>query len=351
MNDHGGQVWDSSGTLGDWLDFSANTWPEPAPAPGNADWPRLLAAYPDHDCVALRQAAAGFYGVSAGQIVAANGSTEALYYAMQMLRPQTIAICEPTFSEYARAARWASPGARAIVTAAERERDFVPRLEVPRAEVAVLANPNNPTGTLIPRRELLDWIDACNRRGVWVILDEAFIEFAENTDSVAASVGDRPQLIVLRSATKRFGCAGLRLGFAIAAEATAKLLGAARIPWSVNTVAQQIGTRLLSAGDDGALARRISVLRDDLTQALKALGWQVWPSAANFLLCRLPGGCSNRDLLAQLRGRGLLLRDGSTFATLDDSYVRCAVRPAADNRRLITALDAIGLSFTVQECR
>lgn len=349
MNDHGGKVWSEDGRRLPVLDFSASLWPSPM-LPRVAFTRATIEVYPDPECRGLERVAADWYGVGPEQIFAANGSTEALYLAMRALRPAGVALEEPTFSEYARAAAWglAPQPARIERHLTRVETGFRPGLKVPFAGgMAVLCNPNNPTGVLLRREELRDWLDACHRAGAPVLIDEAFLEFAE--EGAAASLIpwlDRyPGLMILRSLTKCLGLAGLRVGFLLGHPEVLKKVRALRIPWSVNGPAQQSAQTLLTAGPavNGLerLAQRTAVERAWLTRRLLQLGWTVLPSAANFLLCRLPQGQSNQELLQQLREQGVLLRDAATFAGLDQSWVRCAVRPRTDNRRLLHVLEHI----------
>ena len=347
MNDHGGKVWGEDGRRLPVLDFSASLWPSPM-LPQVAFTRATVEVYPDPECRGLERVAAEWYGVRPEQLFAANGSTEALYLAMRALRPAGVTLEEPTFSEYARAATWGlAPQTPRIERRRMRvETGFRPRLEAPFAGgMAVLCNPNNPTGVLLHRDELREWLDACDHAGAPVLVDEAFLEFVEEgAGATLIPWLDRyPGLMILRSLTKCLGLAGLRVGFLLGHPELLAKVRALRIPWSVNGPAQQAARALLAAGPAAnglaRLAQRTAVERAWLTQRLRQRGWTVLPSTANFLLCRLPQGQSNRELLQQLRERGVLLRDAATFVGLDESWVRCAVRPRNDNRRLLHVLE------------
>ena len=345
-HDHGGQVWEESGSRAAVIDFSASLWPDRRAARLLRQGSRStdLADYPDADGRALVRAVAHRHGVTPAHVLPANGSTEALYLAMRALRPAALTLFEPTFSEYARAARWSTaPGMEASLpmerVIGDAEHGFVPSLVVPKAGVAVLANPNNPTGVLLDRATVAAWVGQCEAAGVAVLVDEAFMDFvpvaAEFT--LLPLIERYPRLIVLRSMTKRYGLAGLRLGFAFAHPDLIARLRAGRIPWSVNTLAQQVGAALAGEhGDDAAVLAEVARERAYLGRGLQRLNWRVFPGAANFLLCRLPEG--NAEVLAAMRRQGILLRDASNFCGLDHRYVRCAVRRHADNRRLLQAL-------------
>jgi threonine-phosphate decarboxylase len=339
---HGGQVWLSDGRRGTVSDFSANIWPYPLSELMLDRGFSSFDAYPDPDYRGLISAAAHCYEVEESQVLPANGSTEALYLAMLTLKPRKIAVFEPTFSEYERAARWATSAQVELVhILADVRNGFRPELRVPEADVAIICNPNNPTGGFVPRRELIPWIDACAKNGVFVIVDEAFIEFVQEPQaSLAHDLAGRSNLLVMRSMTKCFGIPGLRLGFALAADAVIRQIWNNRIPWSINTVAQQLGTCLArsSPGKTVKIAEIVACERAFLSGHLAGFGWTVLPSEANFLLCRLPSGSSNHRLLTNMLREGFLLRDASNFYGLDDSYVRCAVKERPDNELLLKAI-------------
>jgi threonine-phosphate decarboxylase len=271
----------------------------------------------------------------------ANGSTEALYLAMLTLRPRRVAVFEPTFSEYERAAQWGATAPVDVVRLfSDASNCFRPALCVPDAEVAVLCNPNNPTGVLCDRAEVIEWIERCASARVFVIVDEAFIEFAGGEQiSLIPAIAERPNLLVLRSLTKSFGIPGIRLGFAISSRSFIQKMSANRIPWSVNAVAQQLGIAIARGPNQRReLIDAVAKERAYLSTCFRRFGWTVFDSTTNFLLCKLPDRQSKCDLLHKLNACGVLLRDAGNFHGLDDSYIRCAVRTHSDNRRLVRAI-------------
>ncbi len=339
-NDHGGRVWDAQGERSARLDFSASIWPHSAAQRLAANAVADLEPYPDFDCRALVAAAARFYGVEEGQILAANGSTEALFLAMHALRPRSLTIFEPTFSEYLRAAQWSasclngSEPLRIHHVLADAGDNFRPRLEVPSEGVAVLCNPNNPTGALVSRERLRSWLHACEAQNVDVIVDEAFMDFVPQSESLCGCLEDHPNLLVLRSFTKCFGVAGLRLGFLLGPERRISALRPLLIPWSVSTPAQRLGVALAALSVD-ELPAAVAHEREWLASQLTGLGWRVFPSAVNFLLCSTSEA---PDVLSALAAQGVLLRDASNFYGLDQTYLRCAVRSHEENEALLALL-------------
>jgi threonine-phosphate decarboxylase len=160
---------------------------------------------------------------------------------------------------------------------------------------------------------------------------------------VASLAATRPNLIVLRSLTKFYAIAGLRVGWLAATPPLAAHLSRQREPWRLSTPAIAAATACLQAGTlRTATLQAVPVLRTELAAGLAALGCHVYPSVANYLLCRLPdAGRSAPALAGALRPLGILVRPCSDFAGLDDRHLRLAVRSAADNRRLLAELSKL----------
>ncbi len=323
--------------LAEVLDFSVNCNPL-GPPPGVA---AALAAvdparYPDDECRALRGALAARLGVDAERIIVGNGSIELIWLlAAAYLRPGDAAlVIGPTFGEYARAVAihggrplehraWAEAGFRPHVgEIAARARELRPRL-------VFLCNPNNPTGVYLGRAEVRRLSEACVD-GLLVV-DEAYLSFVERADSLLDLLDEG--VVLLRSLTKDYALAGLRLGYALAAPAVIDALRRVRAPWSVNAVAQAAG--LAALADEVHLARaqqEVAAARAYLAAELTSLGLAVLPSATNFLLVRV--GAATRLREALLR-RGCCVRDCTSFGLPE--YVRIGLRRVWECRQLVAA--------------
>jgi threonine-phosphate decarboxylase len=197
-------------------------------------------------------------------------------------------------------------------------------------DVVFLCNPNNPTGTALPRDEVLGVAEAVRRAGATLVIDEAFADFAPEV-SVASEAGEG--LVVARSFTKFFGVPGLRLGCLISPEAAA--YGSLQPSWAVNVAAEAAG---ISAASDMEFAERavdlVRDLRHELHAALRELpGLTVYEGAANFLLVRGPAGTPSR-----LARRGVLVRGCEPFEGLGPEHFRVAVSGREDNQTLVDAL-------------
>ncbi|TWI60351.1 L-threonine O-3-phosphate decarboxylase [Pseudoduganella lurida] len=233
MPEHGGNLRDAARRYGDqdWLDLSAGLnphWYPAPPLPGNA-WHRL----PEPDA-ALTAAACAYYGAPA--LLAVAGTQAAIQALPRLRAPSRIAVSAPSYAEHAH--HWSLHGhtLREVPYAALAG-------AVAESDVVVVCNPNNPTGAVIPRAELLQWADVLAARGGWLVVDEAFAD-VEDAHSVADQAG-RPGLIVLRSVGKFFGLAGLRLGFVAADHALLGRLDDELGPWQVSGPAQLVGKAAL----------------------------------------------------------------------------------------------------------
>ena len=351
--DHGGTIYAAARQLGchpsEILDLSASINPLGlSPAVRSACLAALeqVPHYPDPVAKRLTEALAAHFRVPVTSVLAASGSTHLIHLLPQVVPGSRALIVAPAFSEYAHALtrhHWQvdyhllSPddGFRLELE------PLVEELRRRQPQLLFLCNPANPSGTLYPSRQLRELLDRCAPTGTLLVLDEAFMDFCGEEHSAAAAVVQSGRGIVLRSLTKFYALAGLRLGCALAAPELAKRLGAALPPWEVNTMAQFAGVAALADHDYAAETRElVTDERDLLADTLARLpGITVFPSSANYLLLRLEAPRTaarlQEDLLATHR---ILVRDCSTFVGLDARFIRVAVRTRPENERLIEAL-------------
>jgi histidinol-phosphate/aromatic aminotransferase/cobyric acid decarboxylase-like protein/adenosyl cobinamide kinase/adenosyl cobinamide phosphate guanylyltransferase len=306
-----------------------------------------VGAYPDErEAVA---ALAARHGRDPGEVIATNGSAEAFWLLASALQPRRAVVVHPCFTEPEAALRAAGhPVERAFRDPGDFTLD--PSAVPEDADLVVVANPNNPTGTLDPAAALA----GLARPGRLLVVDEAFMELVPGEpESLAghAEPGNAgrpleprevPGLVVVRSLTKLWSLAGVRTGYLLAPPDVIAAARAVRQPWSVNGLACAAlaawarRTAAPGGAEAAAIAERIATARAELAEGLEALpGVWVWPSAANFLLLRVPDGRSARAGLAE---RGIAVRRGDTFPGLTEDFLRVAVRCPDDNRRLVEGL-------------
>jgi threonine-phosphate decarboxylase len=320
------------------LDFSQNINPLGAPAGALEAAGRALREeterYPDAGYRQLREALAGYLQVSPAMVLPTNGGAEALFLAARGAGVGGRAlILEPTFSEYAAAARAA--GLEPVRRVARRLEDGfrldpVAFRDMDGVSLVFLCNPNNPTGGALGRAEVLEVAEHVGCSGAVLVVDEAFADFAPGVSVVGEAGGD---LYVARSFTKFFGIPGLRLGCLVCADP--ERIQRFQPSWVVNAVAAAAGTAAVGEGRfvDASVAE-VARLREELFERLNALpGLTPFPATANFLLVRGPEGLPGR-----LARRGILVRGCEPFLGLGPGYFRVAVRGAYENERLLAAL-------------
>jgi histidinol-phosphate aminotransferase len=321
------------------LDFSVCTNPFMPPPKireilGTID----LASYPDSEATEFRERLSAHLGVPAANILAGSGTTELirLIATAYLRKGDRVLILEPTYGEYEVACRIA--GARPGRYRAREEENLAPRIEEvvstikevqPRA--VFVCNPNNRTDVEAMLGAIGDGL---------LTLDEAYAGFVQarwNSNDLAAE----DNIIVLRSMTKDYGLAGLRLGYALASR---EIIGSLRRicpPWHVNTIAQKAGSAVLE--NDAHLEpslRQTQEAKDFLTDELSRLGFKVLPSDANYFLVKVGSAIKFRSALLK---HGILVRDGTSFGLA--GYVRIAPRTLPECRRLINAIANISLNI------
>jgi len=310
------------------LDFSANTNPETPDGVETVYREAFASArrYPPEPSERFREAAAEYVACDPDQVVPAPGGLAVMRLAISLaVDPgETALVPAPSFSEYAREVRLQG-GDPVFVD----ERDVLD-VDPSGHALAVVCNPNNPTGRVYGKKALLSFADRCRAAGTVLLVDEAFLGFTDRT-SMAGVEG----IVVARSLTKLFGLPGIRTGFAVATGDRLAELRAARRPWNLGTPALATGAFCLHQ-DAFVTATRERVRRERERMADR-LGdrFAISASAAPFLLLAVE---SAEEALSRARAAGIAIRDARTFRELD-SHVRVAVRLPAENDRLLEALD------------
>lgn len=356
---HGGDVYAAARELSRHstaiLDFSASINPlGPSPHIWNAitGARQLVSHYPDPDCWDLRHALAQSWGIGPDHIVVGNGSTELIDAIPRALNIHRVLVVQPTFSEYAAAVVRAGGQVTALY-ADRRDHYAIPidrlchvmdtgRSEGFSIDAVILCNPNSPTGQACSAEDVVRLAKAARRRGLWLIIDEAFADYCSER-SVLSRAASWPHVVVLRSMTKFYALPGLRVGYAVAARATARRLQRQLPPWSVNMMGQVAALAALndSAHTDKSV-RFMAKERQRLTALLATLpGCVTIPTCANYFWVELPRGWRARPVVEKLRREGLLIRDCSTVPGSPPGAIRLAVRTPRDNDRLVQALSQL----------
>ena len=316
------------------LDFSVNLNPDGPPEGLFQICFRALdelGPYQSPHADRLAELAGKKRGIAPEKVLFGNGSSELLNLFIRNSRAPRAVVVTPGYLEYAENCRQARlPTAEFKL---KEENDF--RLDLAELDtflcphdLVILGNPNNPTGGMTPVRELYDFIQMHPQQTF--LIDEAFADFTDDT-LLKNILPDHAA--VLRSMTKFYASAGLRLGYIVASEKTIAELREKQIPWSIGTVALRAAEFLLGLEDKPG---QCDSLRDELSSELTSMGLKVFPSAANYLLVKTP-----RPLFMELLKEKIAVRDCSNYPGLDGRFIRIGLRSREDNLKLVAALRRI----------
>jgi len=345
---HGGNLEATARRLGchpaQLLDASASL--APFPLPWAARWAASTAPlhpYPDRGAAALRQRLAAVHGLDPAAVLPGNGAAELFTWAARDAAELGASLLpQPGFADYQRALRCWGGAIRTAPLPLTWE-TAVPQPLPPLGDAPVLwiTNPHNPTGQLWSRSGL----EPLLQRHRLVICDEAFLPLVPGGElqSLIPLVASHPNLVVIRSLTKLYGIAGLRLGYAIAQPQRLQRWAAWRDPWPVNAVAAAVAQALLrSPQAHHRWCRRVQrwTAREGAwlqAELARLPGITPLPSAANYLLFR-----AERSLLplreALERRHRILLRDCRSFEGLGECWLRLGTQSHRRNRRIVSAL-------------
>ncbi|MCO8245458.1 threonine-phosphate decarboxylase CobD [Haladaptatus sp. AB643] len=314
------------------LDFSANTNPLIPDGVTDVYMSALHDArtYPPESPTAYRAAAADFAGCEADQVVPTPGGLAAIRLAIETtVQPSdSVLVPAPSFAEYTREVRL--QGADPVFVT----HDAIPDTDPSEYALAIVCNPNNPTGECYDAERLRSFAASCREAGTPLLVDEAFLGFTDQP-----SLAGTPGVVVARSLTKLFGLPGLRAGFAVATGTLLDELVAARRTWNVGRPALDVGTYCLEREEFVSETRqRVAEERERMRDTLSG-HYEVHASDAPFLLLDV-GGRNIAALVEAVRERGIAIRDATTFRGLD-SHIRVAVRLSKENDRLLEVLEDV----------
>jgi histidinol-phosphate/aromatic aminotransferase/cobyric acid decarboxylase-like protein len=316
----------------------------------------ILKFYPSsNQDIALRLSE--FVGLDPSTLVLGNGSTELISFINRLLVTESIAIPVPTFSRWTEDPTLTGKRVHTFLRHPQNDfrltpNEFVAGVLKSGARAAVLCNPNNPTGALMARSDVLRVLGALRELDV-VVIDESFIDFADEqvVPSVDRDVVRYPNAVVLKSLGKNLGLHGVRMGYAVASPDLAQRLRSALPFWNLNSLAQALIEELPSARAEYEAGRR-QVVRDRiyLEQRLREVpGLKVYPAQANYVYVQLPWGVEGvalRDHL--LTEHGCLLRECGNKLGSDSRHFRIAARPTPEIDYLIEHLSQSLAALTLQ---
>lgn len=328
------------------IDFSENTNPYGIPSFLTEDcekYQTLIGVYPEPHSETLVQVLAKKHQVKKEHVLVGNGATECIYLLAHSFSRKKVLIVEPTFTEYKKALEQYDCQVDAFVLREEEEFQCAFDKLAKRAQdydAVFICNPNNPTGVLYESDSFITFILKMNEQKKYVVIDEAFIDFVQNGTSMISYCRSFDYLIILRSLTKIFHLAGVRIGYLVSANPqTIAHIKQWQQPWSVNALAQQLALRCVDQSSFiHQIQEYIAQERVKMTAFLTTYHFPFIPSETNFLLIKAPLGQSTESLFYFLLKEGIVPRHTYNFETLQGEYLRIAIKRPKENERLKNAL-------------
>ncbi len=322
------------------LDANENPFPWPQGLKEEIAGRVKFNRYPDPEARALRQKISGYTGVEAPNIMVGNGSDELIQLLMLAFggvgTKNVVAV--PTFTMYSLATSYTGGDIAEVPLINGDTLDVAGLIEAARderARLVIICNPNNPTGNSFPLEEIRKVLAGTDKL---VVVDEAYFEFSGS--SLAGELGRYPNLVILRTFSKAFGMAGLRIGYLMAGTAVINVLQRVRQPYNSNSYSQAAGTLALDyLSQFQAQVREILAERDKLMNYLLGLDLErVYASDANFILFKPKSGAA--EIHAKLLEQNVLIRYMGFLPVVGET-LRVSPGLPEENESFITALNAV----------
>jgi histidinol-phosphate aminotransferase len=301
-----------------------------------------VGLYPDGSCFALTNALARHWEVEPENIIVGNGSDEVIHYlGLVYLQPgDTLLTGDPSFVRYESAARLNQAEFVAVELKDHRyDMEAIAARITDRTRMVFVANPNNPTGTMVGRAEMERFLDRVPEQAV-VVIDEAYYEYVDDPDYPHSwdYVRQGRNVVVLRTFSKIYALAGLRVGYALARPEIIRALHQVREPFNVNSLAQAAAVASLNDPEQVSRSRAVnSSGREYLYGEFRRMGLPYVESQANFVIADLRRHC--RPVFQGLLKRGVIVRTCDKFGM--PSWIRVTVGTPSDNERFIRELEAV----------
>jgi len=301
----------------------------------------LLNRYPDPDCTQLRRALADYCGAAGEKIIVGNGSDEIIQMTISAFcgDGDNVVSVQPGYSMYGVLAKTAGAQERQCVLEEGFRLDAEKVLKTidSRTKIIFVVSPNSVTGTQVDSTEIRRLLNGFD--GV-VFVDEAYYEYCG--ESVSDLVDEYEDLVVSRTLSKAWGLAALRIGYCVSSKENIATLRKVKLPYNVNSLSQEVATRLLRTGRQAMLenVQKTIAQREVLSAQLATLGLEVFASSANFVAVRFPQGISSQDVQRKLAEKGIIIRDRSSLPSMGNCS-RITVGTSEENAVLLGELSGI----------
>lgn len=311
----------------------------------------IITGYPDRDYKNLRQVIASYCSTDIDYVVTGNGSTELISLLISQRNARHALVIGPTYSEYER--ELSLTGGRISNYYLDESHDFQLDLDDLRNALAddidflILCNPNNPTSSALTQNELQSLAELCKKRGIFIMIDETYVEFAPSVDEITAIplVSIYDNLMVIRGVSKFFAAPGLRLGYGVTSNRQFLTeLKKHQNPWSLNSLGAYAGELMLQ--DTDYINRTRELILSERSRCLAALKEfhhvKIYPAYGNFILIKIcKDDITSFDVFEHAIKQGMMIRDCSSFEGLPGEYVRFCIMNPEDNTRLLECVAEI----------
>lgn len=329
------------------IDFSSNVTPIGIPSSvkkilkKNID---NIKDYPDFSSSLVLSSLKKYTKLEKSNLLVGNGAIEIIYnFCFAFLSKKiSVLIPIPTFQEYEVAAKLSNCKISYFKTMDLSKNLDLFISQIPKRGCIFICNPNNPTGKLLLKSQLLDIIKAAKKLSTIVFVDECFIEMVPTSnESVISYIKKYDNLFVLRSLTKSFALPGIRIGYAAASNQIINILQKIKIPWSVNSLAQNAATTALE--NKSHLKKSNLIIKRELNYLKNKIntlnGFDCYDSSTNFILIKTK--FDSTKLQQKLLKQNILIRNCKNFRGLDNHHIRVAVKSHKDNLKLVKALEVL----------
>lgn len=341
---HGGTLQSSDFRI---IDFSSNISPAGTPLSVKKSLKKSIENikyYPDSNSSTVISSLKKYTNLESANLIVGNGAIEIIYnFCFAFLSKKTpVLIPVPIFQEYETAAKLNGCEILYFKTMELSVDLDVFISKIPKNGCVFLCNPNNPTGQLLLENELLQIIKKAKKLDTFVFLDECFIEMTpKSNESVISYVKKYDNLFVLRSLTKSFALPGIRIGYAAGCKEIIDILKKIKIPWSVNSLAQDAANTALE--NKSHLDESNAIIKKEFIYLMNEIdkldGFDCYSSTTNFILIKTKKDSTR--LQKKLLEHKILIRDCKNFRGLDNHHIRIAIKSHKDNVKLVQALGMI----------
>jgi len=310
-----------------------------------------IEAYPDRDYLSLKTSISKYCGTNPDHLILGNGTSDLIRQTFETLKPKRTMIIGPTYAEYARTAAIFNSEVKMYML--KNEDDFELDVDLflnalnESIKLLIICNPNNPTGKALTTSELKKIVNRCFELGIYVMVDETYVEFVKEVESISAVslVKYYDNLIVLRSVSKFFAAPGIRLGYAITSNHVfLETNSNGATPWNINTYASIAGVMF---EDEHYIHMTRSLIHTERNLVYSALTSRktikVFKPSSNFVLIKLlKEGQTASEVFDYCIQRGFMIRDCTDYEGLGEKYIRfCFMKPEQDDLIVNTILEIV----------